>query len=47
MTGALLQEFKNQNGNDINLNLASYANGIYQIEIINLGEKYRSKVIKD
>ena len=47
MTGALLQEQLNLNGSKFQLNLLSYANGLYQIELINQGVRYRSKVKKE
>jgi len=47
MTGALLQEQVNLNGSKFQLNLSQYANGLYQIEIVSKGVRYRSKVRKE
>jgi hypothetical protein len=47
MTGALLQEQVNLNGSKFQLNLSQYANGLYQIEIVSQGVRYRSKVRKE
>jgi hypothetical protein len=47
MTGALLQEKVNLNGSKFQLNLTQYANGLYQIVLINQGVRYRSKVRKE
>ncbi len=47
MTGALLQERFDQHGSKFQLNLAPYASGLYQIEIVSQGVRYRSKVRKE
>ena len=47
LTGALLQEQLNLNGSKFQLNLAPYVSGLYQIELINQGVQYRSKVRKE